>query len=235
MKIIIVDDILTEETKRSFEGPIGYLELSPKTKYGPFYRIDEGKMVNEVKKLETPTNFPINGLTPNIDHIIQLRIDRIIEYIEGEDLIGKTERNLAISFIKTHSEQIEMDPKYGLLPQFKLIFSNKEIVKRLEKEWYRTSPSRWCGLKKPDNFMDGHRKYNLAHYFPKKYNKTERYYLFEFYFYYQSSQLNGAGLFFGKTYGGSEIQYKFNNQAAKCITDLVCHDVFSIGVKWGRR
>lgn len=235
MKIIIADDILTEETKRSFEGPIGYLELSPNIKYGPFYRIDRGEMANEYKKLKNisePSDLSKVNLSPNVDYIVKFRSKRLIKKLNElgtKNRVNDIERNLAISFIKTHSEQIEMDPKYRLLQQFKLIFSNGEIVKCLEEEWYRLSLSRWCGLKKPDDFMDGHRKYNLAHYFPKEYNKTElKYYLFKFCFYYQSSHLNGAGLFFGKTYGGTEIQYKYNNQAAKCITDLVSLDVFSI-------
>ncbi|GEM_PF-5862767 len=227
-----IDDILTENTKRSFEGPIGYLKLLPNIKYGPFYRIDRGEMANEFKKFEKELNCSKISkieLSPNVDYLIQCRRQRLVKKLDKLS-IDEAERNLAKAFIYTHYEEIEMDPKFKLLAQFKLIFSNEETKKCLEKEWYKVSPSRWCGLKKPDDFMDGHEKYNLGHLFPKVYNKIQKYYLFEFNFLYESGHSNGAELFFGKTYNGNEIQYKFNNQAARCISDLKCIAIFSIAI-----
>lgn len=218
-----ISDLLTEETKKSFDPPIGSIKLMLNVKYGPFYRIDTGKMAEGFP--EKP-KFPLKDLKPNLNHLIKYRTDQLKKYC-----ISSLNKDLAEAFLIHHRDEIEMDPSFSLLKSFQLLFP-KKCKQKIEKEWYKKSPSRWGGLDKPKNFLDGHKKYCLGHLLPKELDGMKKLFLFRFILRWDTSdrQKLDPEIFFGKTYGGTAVQYKLNNDAVECIRKLSCLEDFSIKV-----
>ncbi|MDY6934423.1 MAG: hypothetical protein SVZ03_09410 [Spirochaetota bacterium] len=223
-----IKNILTDDTIRAFEGDIGFIKFEMKKVYGPFYRIDFGDIAKEMinQKLEKKENDLFieklikskKTLKPNSEHLIKSRC-KSLENIANSS--QEPQKSLALSFLKTYKDIIEMDPKYNLLYQFKIIFSNQKDDE-IDTIWENRSHGRWCGIEKPKNLIDAHQKYFIPQYITPIKEDDKKLYLFKFDFKLTKDKYIGAGLFFGKTYRGNALQFKYNNYAINCIENLQC-------------
>jgi hypothetical protein len=230
-KIEKINKLLTDDTKRSFIGPFGSFRLIYNEEYGPFFRLDKGNFVSEFEKNSGEESLKNRKLSLNLNHIIKYRTVKLNDLInEDTEDISQLERKIGTAFIKSNSDEIELDPDFKLLNIFQNIFKCQKIKNKIINVWEKTSHGRWCGKKEPRDFLDAHKKYFLPHLIPKTYDELKSYYLFSFSFKLINNDFRNAEIFFGKTYNGSEVQYKFNNHAAHCITNIKYIKCFRIRI-----
>lgn len=212
----LIQRLKDEENVLAFTGPAARFALPAEDKLGPFYRVDRGWFANEFR---ADAALAMGArVTPRFSYLVNDRTARLSGLLDEVEIDGAT-RRIAHAFLKTNQFEIENDPHFNLLSSFRQIFSQPALRLQMDATWRKLSPGRWCGLQEPRHFLEAHEMYHLPHLFPKVYGATDTLHIFEFYFQRRADSGNPE-LSYGLAHNGTEIQFRFNEDAARCIVDM---------------
>ncbi len=168
----------------------------PCGKTGPFYRISGAEYKN-VEDFKEKASFS--------------RVDNFLKKMHScKDIDGLN------IFFEVNSLDIEMDPEFKLLERVKTFFPETDSVE-IENTFKKISESRWLGLTQPKNFEEAYNFYFLKHLIGKET------YLHELWFSVRNDIPNlKPMLLSGKVKDGTSMQFKMNNHAILCVSELTC-------------
>ncbi len=118
-------------------------------------------------------------------------------------------------FLSEYESKIEMDPNFSLLNDI-LIFFEERYYPVVKKLYERVSYGRWLGSTKPNSFHEANCLVNLDHL--KKYQQVVLYKIWIDV--PRGIQNLKPMLLIGNVKDGTSIQYKMNNHAIACISEV---------------